>query len=83
MTVPIMINADFDGFRTSFILKTSDGTALGTINPPRENVGTWQNVTKVFTVPVILNLITLTYNFGNLKKATANSTLVMILRLRK
>ncbi len=51
MTVPIMINADFDGFRTSFILKTSDGTALGTINPPRENVGTWQNVTKVFTVP--------------------------------
>lgn len=50
MTVPIMINADFDGFRTSFILKTSDGTALGTINPPRENVGTWQNVTKVFTV---------------------------------
>ncbi|MDQ8534160.1 BppU family phage baseplate upper protein [Enterococcus faecium] len=51
MTVPIMINADFDGFRTSFILKTSDGTTLETINPPRENVGTWQNVTKVFTVP--------------------------------
>lgn len=51
MTVPIMINADFDGFSTAFILKTSDGTALGTINPPRENVGTWQNVTKVFTVP--------------------------------
>ncbi|WP_142432219.1 BppU family phage baseplate upper protein [Enterococcus faecium] len=51
MTVPIMINADFDDFRTAFILKTKDGTALGTINPPRENVGTWQNVTKVFTVP--------------------------------
>lgn len=51
MKVPIMINADFDDFRTSFVLKTSDGTALGTINPPRENVGTWQNVTKVFTVP--------------------------------
>lgn len=51
MTVPIMINADFDGFTTAFILKTSDGTALRTINPPRENVGTWQNVTKVFTVP--------------------------------
>lgn len=51
MTVPIMINADFDGFSTAFILKTSDGTALGTINPPRENVGTWQNVTKAFTVP--------------------------------
>ncbi|EMF0311015.1 BppU family phage baseplate upper protein [Enterococcus faecium] len=51
MTVPIMINADFDDFRTAFILKTRDGTALGTINPPRENVGTWQNVTKVFTVP--------------------------------
>lgn len=51
MTVPIMINADFDAFSTAFILKTSDGTALGTVNPPRENVGTWQNVTKVFTVP--------------------------------
>ncbi|EMF0418389.1 BppU family phage baseplate upper protein [Enterococcus faecium] len=51
MTVPIMINADFNDFRTAFILKTRDGTALGTINPPRENVGTWQNVTKVFTVP--------------------------------
>lgn len=51
MTVPIMINEDFDDFRTAFILKTSDGTALGTVNPPRENVGTWQNVTKVFTVP--------------------------------
>ena len=51
MTVPIMINADFDDFRTAFILKTRDRTALGTINPPRENVGTWQNVTKVFTVP--------------------------------
>ena len=51
MTVPMMISADFDGFRTSFILKASDGTALVTINPPRENVGTWQNVTKVFTVP--------------------------------
>ena len=51
MTVPIMINADFDDFRTAFILRTRDGTALGTINPPRENVGTWQNVTKVFTVP--------------------------------
>lgn len=51
MTVPIMINADFDIFRTAFVLKASDGTALGTINPPRENVGTWQNVTKVFTVP--------------------------------
>lgn len=51
MTVPIMINADFDSFSTSFILKTSDGTALGLINPPRGNVGTWQNVTKVFTVP--------------------------------
>lgn len=51
MTVPIMINADFDNFGTSFILKASDGTSLGTINPPRENVGTWQNVTKVFTVP--------------------------------
>ncbi|WP_244653264.1 hypothetical protein, partial [Enterococcus lactis] len=51
MTVPIMINADFDIFRTALILKASDGTALGTINPPRENVGTWQNVTKVFTVP--------------------------------
>lgn len=51
MTVPIMINANFDDFRTAFTLKTRDGTALGTINPPRENVGTWQNVTKVFTVP--------------------------------
>ncbi|EGP5637270.1 hypothetical protein DSM12_08700 [Enterococcus faecium] len=51
MTVPIMINADFDDFRTAFILKTRDGTALGTVNPPSENVGTWQNVTKVFTVP--------------------------------
>ncbi|HFJ6458927.1 TPA: BppU family phage baseplate upper protein, partial [Enterococcus faecium] len=51
MTVPIMINADFDDFRTAFVLKASDGTALGTVNPPRENVGTWQNVTKVFTVP--------------------------------
>lgn len=51
MTVPIMINADFDNFGTTFVLKTSDGTALGTVNPPRENVGTWQNVTKVFTVP--------------------------------
>ncbi|MFN6748996.1 BppU family phage baseplate upper protein [Enterococcus faecium] len=51
MTVPIMINADFDDFRTAFTLKTRDGTALGTINPPRENIGKWQNVTKVFTVP--------------------------------
>lgn len=51
MTVPIMINADFDNFGTAFVLKASDGTALGTVNPPRENVGTWQNVTKVFTVP--------------------------------
>ncbi|EPN9408850.1 BppU family phage baseplate upper protein [Enterococcus faecium] len=51
MTVPIMINADFDDFRTAFVLKASDGTALGTVNPPREIVGTWQNVTKVFTVP--------------------------------
>ncbi len=51
MTVPIMINANFDDFRTAFTLRTRDGTALGTINPPRENVGTWQNVTKVFTVP--------------------------------
>ncbi|HGF7465660.1 TPA: BppU family phage baseplate upper protein [Enterococcus faecium] len=51
MTVPIMINADFDIFRTALILKASDGTALATINPPRENVGTWQNVTTVFTVP--------------------------------
>lgn len=51
MTVPIMINADFDDFRTAFVLKASDGTALGTVTPPRENVGTWQNVTKVFTVP--------------------------------
>ncbi|EGP5571423.1 DUF2479 domain-containing protein [Enterococcus faecium] len=51
MTVPIMINADFDNFGTSFVLKASDGTALGTVNPPRGNVGTWQNVTKVFTVP--------------------------------
>ncbi|HFU5918149.1 TPA: BppU family phage baseplate upper protein [Enterococcus faecium] len=51
MTVPIMINADFDAFRTAFLLKTRDGTALVTVNPPRENVGTWQNVTKVFTVP--------------------------------
>ncbi|RXA82092.1 BppU family phage baseplate upper protein, partial [Enterococcus faecium] len=51
MTVPIMINADFDDFRTAFILKTRDGTELGKVNPPRENVGTWQNVTKVFTVP--------------------------------
>lgn len=51
MTVPIMISADFDDFRTAFVLKASDGTALGTVNPPRENVGTWQNVTKVFTVP--------------------------------
>ncbi|HFD0538618.1 TPA: BppU family phage baseplate upper protein [Enterococcus faecium] len=51
MTVPIMINADFDDFRTSFVLKTRDGTALGKVNPPRENVGTWQNVTQVFTVP--------------------------------
>lgn len=51
MTVPIMINADFDDFRTAVILKTRDGTELGKVNPPRENVGTWQNVTKVFTVP--------------------------------
>ena len=55
MTIPIMINADFDNFGTAFVLKANDGTALGTalgtINPPRENVGTWQNVTKVFTVP--------------------------------
>lgn len=51
MTVPIMINADFDDFRTAFVLKTRDGTALGTVNPPRENVGTWQNMTRVFTVP--------------------------------
>lgn len=51
MTVPIMINANFDDFRTAFIIKTRDGTELGTVNPPRENVGTWQNVTKVFTVP--------------------------------
>ncbi|HFD0898979.1 TPA: BppU family phage baseplate upper protein [Enterococcus faecium] len=51
MTVPMMINADFDNFGTVFILKANDGTALGTVNPPRENVGTWQNVTKVFTVP--------------------------------
>ncbi|MDW3698781.1 BppU family phage baseplate upper protein [Enterococcus faecium] len=51
MTVPIMINADFDDFRTAFILKTRDGTELGKVNPPRENVGTWQNVTQVFTVP--------------------------------
>ncbi|HGF8056609.1 TPA: BppU family phage baseplate upper protein [Enterococcus faecium] len=51
MTVPIMINADFDNFGTTFVLKASDGTALGTVNPPRGNVGTWQNVTKVFTVP--------------------------------
>ncbi|HJG23184.1 MAG TPA: BppU family phage baseplate upper protein, partial [Enterococcus durans] len=51
MTVPIMINADFDNFATSFIVKATDGTALGTVYPPRENVGTWQNVTKVFTVP--------------------------------
>ena len=51
MTVPIMINADFDNFGTAFVLKASDGTALGTVKPPRENVGTWQNVTKVFTVP--------------------------------
>lgn len=51
MTVPIMINADFDNFGTAFVLKASDGTALGIVNPPRENVGTWQNVTKVFTVP--------------------------------
>ncbi|EME3551287.1 BppU family phage baseplate upper protein [Enterococcus faecium] len=51
MTVPIMINADFDNFGTAFVLKASDGTALVTVNPPRENVGTWQNVTKVFTVP--------------------------------
>ncbi|EGP5107653.1 DUF2479 domain-containing protein [Enterococcus faecium] len=51
MTVPIMINADFDDFRTAFILKTRDGTALGTVRTPSENVGTWKNVTKVFTVP--------------------------------
>lgn len=55
MTVPMMINADFDNFGTAFALKANDGTALGTalgtINPPRGNVGTWQNVTKVFTVP--------------------------------
>ncbi|HGF8240841.1 TPA: BppU family phage baseplate upper protein [Enterococcus faecium] len=51
MTVPIMINANFDDFRTAFILKTRDGTELGKVNPPRENVGTWQNVTQVFTVP--------------------------------
>lgn len=51
MTVPIMINADFNDFRTAFVLKTRDGTALGTVNPPRENVGTWQNMTRVFTVP--------------------------------
>lgn len=51
MTVPIMINADSDVFRTAFIIKTGDGTPLVTLNPPRENVGTWQNVTKVFTVP--------------------------------
>ncbi|WP_275399514.1 BppU family phage baseplate upper protein [Enterococcus faecium] len=51
MTVPIMINEDSDVFRTAFIIKTGDGTPLVTLNPPRENVGTWQNVTKVFTVP--------------------------------
>ena len=50
MTVPMMINADFDNFTTSFIARANDGTALGTVNPPRGNVGTWQNVTKVFTV---------------------------------
>ena len=63
MTVPIMINADFDDFRTAFILKTRDGTALGTINPPRENVGTWQNVTKVFTVPSNLKFDTTYLHF--------------------
>ena len=51
MTVPIMINADFDNFATSFMVKANDGTALGIVNPPRENIGKWQNVTKVFTVP--------------------------------
>ncbi|MEB7867248.1 BppU family phage baseplate upper protein [Enterococcus faecium] len=51
MTVPIMINADFDDFNTGFTIKTKDGTTLGTVKPPYENVGTWQNVTKVFTVP--------------------------------
>ncbi|HAP8955686.1 TPA: BppU family phage baseplate upper protein [Enterococcus faecium] len=51
MTVPIMINADFDDFGTTFGLNTGDGTALTRINPPRENVGTWQNVQKRFTVP--------------------------------
>lgn len=63
MTVPIMINADFDDFRTAFILKTRDGTALGTINPPRENVGAWQNVTKVFTVPSNLKFDTTYLHF--------------------
>ncbi len=63
MTVPIMINADFDDFRTAFILKTKDGTALGTINPPRENVGTWQNVTKAFAVPSNLKFDTTYLHF--------------------
>lgn len=58
MTVPMMINADFDDFRTLVTLKTSDGTALGAINPPSENVGTWQNVTKTFTVPANLKFDT-------------------------
>ncbi|TKQ94972.1 DUF2479 domain-containing protein [Enterococcus faecium] len=51
ITVPIMINADFDDLNTGFVIKTKDGTNLVTVKPPYENVGTWQNVTKVFTVP--------------------------------
>lgn len=55
MTVPMMVSDDFDDFRTAFVCKLKDGTALKTLNPPREGIGTWQNVTGVFTVPKDLN----------------------------
>ncbi|WP_241694683.1 coiled-coil domain-containing protein [Enterococcus faecium] len=55
VTVPMMVSDDFDGFRTAFICKLKDGTALKTLSPPREGIGTWQNVTGVFTVPKDLN----------------------------
>ena len=58
MTVPMMVSDDFDDFRTAFVCKLKDGTALKTLNPPREGIGTWQNVTGVFTVPKDLNVDT-------------------------
>ncbi|MBZ3647208.1 BppU family phage baseplate upper protein [Enterococcus hirae] len=55
VTVPMMVSDDFNDFRTAFVCKLKDGTALKTLNPPREGIGTWQNVTGVFTVPKDLN----------------------------